>query len=193
MRLGGFACAAALCLLLAGCVQLWRLPAEPAPSRAEELFDRGMEELASRGETTFFKTLYREYPASAWTSRARAVVALMEDSAVGTEDELARRGQRAARVEEEIARLRVEVEVLTADAARLQEERDRLKAERGPLSVKLDQLRAEHARQGRELDRLGADNAHQLQELDRLRADNARLLGDMEQLKNLTIEMELKR
>ncbi|MDF1552229.1 MAG: hypothetical protein P1P84_04160 [Deferrisomatales bacterium] len=193
MRPGVLACAAALSLLLAGCVQSWRLPAEPAPSRAEALFDRGMAELAAGGETRFFQTLYREYPASAWTSRARAVLALLQDNAVGTEQELARRGQRAARVEEEIARLRVEVEVLTEDAARLQEERDRLKAERGPLSLKLDQLRAEHAQQGGELERSGADNAHLLRERDQLRADNARLLGDLEQLKNLTIEMELKR
>ncbi|HSH71261.1 MAG TPA: hypothetical protein VK997_15165 [Deferrisomatales bacterium] len=193
MRPGVLACAAALCLLLAGCVQYWRLPGESAPSTAEELFDRGMAELAAGGETRFFQTLHREYPASAWTSRAHAVLALLKDSAVGTEQELARRGQRASRVEEEIARLRVEVEVLTEDAARLREERDRLKAESGPLSVKLDQLRAEHAHQGGELERLGADNAQLLRELDRLRADNTRLLGDLEQLKNLTIEMELKR
>ena len=187
------ACAAALCLLQAGCLQLLRWPSEPAQSVPEELFDRGLAELASGGETGSFEPLYREYPASSWASRARAVLALVEGRAVGTEDELARRGQRAAHVEEEIARLRVEVEVLTADTARLQEERDRLIGERGPLGVRLDQLRAGDARQREELDRLGGENARQIEELKQVRADNARLLGDLEQLKNLTIEMELKR
>lgn len=151
MRLGGFAGAAALCLVLTACVQVRRPPAEPTYSVAEELFDRGVAELASSGETTYFETLSREYSASPWASRARTVLDLLE--------------QRAARAEEEIARLHAEGVRLTAVGAGLQEERDRLAAECGAQSA----------------------------ELDRVRADNARLLGDLEQLKNLTIEMELKR
>ncbi len=174
-------------------MQLLRPPAEPAYSVAEELFDRGVAELAASGETTFFETLSREYSSSPWASRARTVLDLLEGNDTGTEDELARRGQRAAHVEEEIARLRIEVEVLTADAARLQEERDRLIGERGTLGVRLDQLRVGNDRQREELDRLGGENARQIEELEQVRADNARLLGDLEQLKNLIIEMELKR
>jgi hypothetical protein len=151
--------------LFTACAPLRHAPVEPAQSVAEELFDRGIAELAASGETTFFQTLIREYPASAWASRARSVSTLVEGRAEAAAEDLDRRKRRTARAEAEGARLRPEVERLTAAVAQLEKERDRLAVAGKTRSA----------------------------ELERLRADNARLLGDLEQLKNLTIEMELKR
>lgn len=138
--------------------------AEHAPDAAEALFDAGLAQLAAGLQPAAFATLAREYPVNPWTDRSRSVQALL-DSAVANHFEQDHCAERLGDAETSREELRHRVEELAAGNAMLQGERDRLTGENTACTARLDQLRAA----------------------------NAGLLQDLEQLKNLTIEMELRR
>jgi len=138
--------------------------AEYAPDATEALFDAGLAQLAAGRQPAAFATLAKEYPVNSWTNRSRSVQTLIANAAAA----LVERDhctQRLGDAETSQEELRHQVEALTAGKAVLQDERDRLTGENTACTARLDQLRAA----------------------------NAGLLQDLEQLKNLTIEMELRR
>lgn len=139
-------------------------PAQVAPDAAEALFDAGLAQLGAGRQPTAFATLAQEYPVNPWTDRSRSVQARI-DAAAATQAERDHCTQRLADAETSQAELRRQIEELAAGKAVLQDERDRLTGENSACTTQLDQLQAA----------------------------NAGLLQDLEQLKNLTIEMELRR
>lgn len=183
-----------LCLsLAAGCIQIRRTADVTREVLAEELFDRGVAELADTGDTTFFETLTREYPASPWAVRASAVTALLKAVDTGSRERTAAGEERVSGLQELNVRLKAELVRKVGELAGKQEELARKQDELARTQEKLASVRERFAEMHQERDRFEAENIELGKQVDHLRGEIARLQADLVQLKNLTIEMELRR